>query len=62
MFTIALERFRTVTPIRFTSSGSWGSAVATRFCTSMSAVSASVPSAKVTSSWYWPLLDAVLAM
>jgi hypothetical protein len=35
---------RVVTPIRRTSSGRRGSAIATRFCTSTCAVSRSVPS------------------
>ena len=42
------EFLRTVTPSRRTSSGSRGSATATRFCTSTCALSRSVPSLKVT--------------
>ena len=48
------EDFRTVTPMRRTSSGRRGSATATRFCTSTCAVSRSVPSAKVTVICSWP--------
>ena len=39
---------RVVTPLRCTSSGSLGCAIATRFCTSTWALSRSVPSLKVT--------------
>jgi len=41
--------FFVTTPCRFTSSGSFASATATRFCVSTWAWSMSVPSAKVTS-------------
>ena len=41
------ELFLVVTPSRRTSSGSFGSATATRFCTSTWAASRSVPSLKV---------------
>ena len=46
--------FLVVTPIRFTSSGSFASATATRFCTSTWAVSMFVPSSNVTSRFIWP--------
>jgi hypothetical protein len=39
---------RVTTPLRCTSSGSRGCAIATRFCTSTCALSRSVPSLKVT--------------
>ena len=48
------EFFFTVTPSRRTSSGSFGSAIATRFWTSTCAMSRSVPSAKVTVSCSLP--------
>ena len=47
-----VDCFLTVTPCRCTSSGSCGSAIATRFCTSTWAVSRSVPISKVTVSAY----------
>ena len=56
------EFLRTVTPIRRASSGSRGSAIATRFCTSTWARSRSVPSAKVTVSASWPSPVAWLLM
>ena len=56
------EFLRTVTPSRRTSSGSRGSAIATRFCTSTWAMSRSVPSAKVTVSDSWPSPVAWLTM
>jgi hypothetical protein len=48
--------FFVVTPMRLTSSGSFASATATRFCTSTWAVSRLVPSSKVTSRIIWPSL------
>ena len=56
------EFLRTVTPIWRTSSGSRGSAIATRFWTSTWAMSRSVPSAKVTDSDSWPSAVAWLTM
>src|SRR5436190_1531383 len=50
------ERFLTVTPMARTTSGSVGSAMATRFCTSTWAMFTSVPSSKVTSREYEPSL------
>jgi len=49
-------RFFTVIPSRRTSSGSLGSASATRFCTSTCALSMSVPGLKVTVSTIDPSL------
>ncbi len=48
------EFLRVVTPLRWTSSGSRGCAIATRFCTSTWALSRSVPSLKVTVMVSWP--------
>ena len=45
---------RVTTPLRCTSSGSRGCAMATRFCTSTCALSRSVPSLKVTVMVSWP--------
>ena len=50
------DRFLTVTPMAWTTSGSVGSAMATRFCTSTWAMLTSVPSSKVTSRVYEPSL------
>ncbi len=44
---MSLERFRTVTPSAFTSSGSDGSARWTAFCTLTCAMSSLVPDSKV---------------
>src|SRR5205807_4849413 len=52
------ERFLTLTPMARTTSGSDGSAMATRFCTSTWDMLISVPTSKVTSRVYEPsLLD-----
>ena len=59
---IELERLRTVTPWRRTSSGSRASAAWTRLLTSMVAWSGSVPIWKVTDTDTVPLLDAVERM
>ena len=48
------EFFRVTTPLRCTSSGNCGCAIATRFCTSTCALSRSVPSLKVTVMVSWP--------
>jgi hypothetical protein len=50
------DRFSTVTPMARTTSGSVGSAIATRCCTSTYAVFTSEPSPKVTSRAYEPSL------
>src|SRR5207249_5730512 len=50
------DRFLVVTPMVRTTSGSVGSATATRFCTSTWAMFTLVPSSKVTSSVYEPSL------
>ena len=50
------DRFLTVTPMALTTSGSVGSAMATRFCTSTWAMFTSVPSSNVTSRVYEPSL------
>ena len=50
------DRFLTVTPMAWTTSGSVGWAMATRFCTSTWAMLRSVPSSKVTSRVYEPSL------
>src|SRR2546422_10970012 len=50
------DRFLTVTPMARVTSGSEGSAMATRFCTSTWAMFTSVPSLKVTSRVYEPSL------
>ncbi len=50
MRTIWVERFSTFTPWRFTSSGSFGSAIFTRFWVRTVAMSTSVPTSKVTVS------------
>jgi hypothetical protein len=49
--------FLVVTPWRRTSSGSFGSAIATRFCTRTCASSRSVPSANVIVSVIVPSLE-----
>ena len=46
--TMLVDCFFVVTPSRFTSSGSIGSAIATRFCTSTAAMSMSAPTSKLT--------------
>jgi hypothetical protein len=51
-----------VTPWRLTSSGSFGVAMFTRFCTSTDAMLMSVPSSNVTLSVYEPSLADVLSM
>ena len=51
-----VDCFLTVTPCRRTSSGSIGSAIATRFCTSTWAASRLVPISNVTVSEYAPSL------
>ena len=48
--------FFVVTPCRFTSSGSFATATATRFCVKTWAWSMSVPVLKVTSITLWPSL------
>src|SRR5262245_22777109 len=50
------DRFRTVTPVALTTSGSSGVAWVTRFCTSTWAVFRSVPSLKVMVRLYEPSL------
>jgi hypothetical protein len=44
----SLVALRTVMPLRTTSGGSWGCAMATRFCTSTWSMFLSVPISKVT--------------
>ncbi len=56
------ELLTVVTPRRRTSSGSRGSACATRFCTSCCALSGSVPSLNVTVSVMMPSVVAWLDM
>ena len=54
MSTIAVDFFLVVIPSRLTSSGSFGSAIATRFCTRTVAMSMSVPTLNETVSFIVP--------
>ncbi len=56
------EFFLVTTPLRCTSSGNCGCAIATRFCTSTCALSRSVPSLKVMVMVSWPFEVAWLYM
>jgi hypothetical protein len=49
-WTMAVDFFLVVTPWRLTSSGSFGLAIATRFCTRTWAMSRLVPTSKLTVS------------
>ncbi len=55
--TIEVDCFSTLTPWRFTSSGSRGSAMATRFWVRTAAMSGSVPILKVTVKSILPVLE-----
>ena len=56
---MSVDCFLVIMPCRCTSSGSLGTAIATRFCTSTWAMSRSVPTSNVTVRLYEPSLAQV---